>query len=82
MIAIFFPTGEMAMSDRYAVSCANKRHHNSERRARDAAKASQIAYGIPMNAYPCEHCKKWHVGSTYPQYSRTEREKQSVVSDS
>lgn len=64
------------MSERFARSCANKRHYNSERRANDAAKASQIVYGVPMNAYACEfHPGKFVVGSTYPQYAKAERMK-------
>ena len=65
------------MSERYARACAKKRHYNSERRAVQAAKASQIIYGIPMRAYACEfHPGKFVVGSTYPQYSKTERMKE------
>lgn len=64
------------MSERFARSCANKRHYNSERRAADAAKASQIVYCVPMNAYPCEfHPGKFVIGSTYPQNAKAERMK-------
>jgi hypothetical protein len=64
------------MSSRYATSCAGKKHYHSPRRAQDAAKASQIKFGIPMNAYPCEyHPGKWVIGSTYPWNSKSERRK-------
>ena len=64
------------MSDRYAVSCSKKKHYHSIRRANDAAKDSQIKFGIPMNAYPCPyHPGKFCVGSTYPWNSKTERRK-------
>jgi hypothetical protein len=54
------------MSDRWASSCRGKRHYNSERRAAEAAKSSQVMYGVPMNAYPCEFCPtKWVVGNTF-----------------
>lgn len=55
------------MSERWARSCRGKRHYNSERRAQEAAKSSQIMYKQTMNAYPCEFCPgKWVTGSTYP----------------
>ena len=53
------------MSDKWASSCRGKRRYNTEKKANAAAKASQIAYGVPMNAYECGFCKKWHVGNTY-----------------
>lgn len=62
------------MSERFARSCAGKRAYNSERRAREAAKGSQVVYGQKMNAYLCEFCERWHVGSTYPQQARAARE--------
>ena len=61
------------MSERYASSCAGKHHYRSQRRADDAAKESQIKFGIPLNSYLCPYCSQWHVGSTYPQYAKTER---------
>ena len=66
------------MSDRWASSCVGKRHYNSERRADEAAKASQIVYGVPMRSYPCEFCKgKFVVGNTFAtngKKARMERE--------
>jgi hypothetical protein len=68
------------MSERFARACAKKRHYNSERRANEVAKASQIIYGVPMNAYPCPFCKgKFCVGSTYPQYAKAERMKEESL---
>ena len=63
------------MSERAARSCNGKIWYNSQRRASAAAKASQIVYGIPINEYLCDICKKWHCGSTYPQNARAERMK-------
>ena len=55
------------MSKRWASSCRKKRHYSSERRATDVAKDSQIKFGVPMNAYPCEFCPgKWVIGNTFP----------------
>ena len=65
------------MSERYSRSCAGKRAYNSERRAAEAAKGSQILYGQPMNAYKCEFCNRWHVGSTLPWNSSTARRERS-----
>jgi hypothetical protein len=66
------------MSDRWASSCVGKRHYNSERRADEAAKASQIVYGVPIRSYPCEFCKgKFVVGNTFAtngKKARMERE--------
>lgn len=62
------------MSERYARACAHKRRYNSQRRAADAAKASQIVFGQPMNEYLCEICKRWHVGSTFMRDGRLQRE--------
>ena len=68
------------MSEKYARACAKKRHYNSERRAREAAKASKIVYGVALNAYPCDfHPGKWVVGSTYPQYAKAERMKEASL---
>ena len=68
------------MSERYARACAKKRHYNSLRRADEAAKASKIAFGIPMRAYACEfHPGKFVVGSTYPQYAKAERMKEESL---
>ncbi len=68
------------MSERFARACAKKRHYNSLRRAEQAAKASKIVYGIPLNAYPCPyHPGKWVVGSTYPQYAKAERMKEESL---
>jgi hypothetical protein len=54
------------MSEKWASSCRGKRHYNSERRADEAARASQVVYGVKMNSYPCEfHPGKWVVGNTY-----------------
>ena len=62
------------MSQRYAQACAHKRHYHSKRRADDAAKESQIRFGIPLNSYECPfHPGHWVVGSTYPQYSKQAR---------
>ena len=62
------------MSSRYAAACAGKHHYKSQRRADDAAKESQIKFGIPMNSYPCKwHPGKWVIGSTYPQYAKSAR---------
>jgi hypothetical protein len=67
------------MSERTSRACSGKKHYNSERRARDAAKESQIKFGIPMNEYPCPVCKgKWVVGSTYPWDAKTERRKRDA----
>lgn len=61
------------MSDHAARSCNGKIRYNSQRRAADAAKASQIIYGIPMNEYLCDICKRWHVGSTRVYDAKTAR---------
>ena len=53
------------MSDRWASSCRGKKHYNSERRADEAAKASQVVYGVPMRSYKCDFCGRWHVGNTF-----------------
>ena len=53
------------MSDRWASACRGKRYYNSERRADEAARASQVVYGIHLNSYFCEFCKRWHVGATF-----------------
>ena len=66
------------MSDRWASACRGKRHYNSERRADEAAKASQVVYGVPINSYPCPyHPGKWVVGNTFARngkHARMERE--------
>lgn len=69
------------MSERYARACAHKRGYNSERRASEAAKGSQIVFGIPMNSYKCDVCRKWHVGSTYPQNSTAARREAEVPTE-
>lgn len=61
------------MSERAASKCGGKKRHSSERRARDAAKASGRKFGIRMNEYSCEFCKGWHVGSTYSRDGRAAR---------
>ena len=62
------------MSERYASACAGKHHYRSQRRADDAAKESQIKFGIPLNSYECPfHPKMFVVGSTYPQYAKAAR---------
>ena len=62
------------MSSRYAAACAGKHHYKSQRRADDAAKESQIKFGIPLNSYECPfHPKMFVVGSTYPQYAKAAR---------
>lgn len=68
------------VSERYARSCAHKKHYPSERRAADAAKESQRKFGIPMNAYECEfHPKQYVIGSTFPWNSRSERREREGV---
>ena len=63
------------MSERYARSCAGKKHYRSERRADEAAKRSQIKFKVPMNSYPCPFCKgSWVVGNTYPWNAKNARE--------
>jgi hypothetical protein len=70
------------MSDRWASSCRGKRHYNSERRADQAAKASQIAYGVKLNSYPCPFCPgKFCVGNTFAangKAARREKEQNSL----
>ena len=61
------------MSDRWASACRGKRRYNSERKAETAAKTSQIVYGVPMNAYLCDYCKKWHVGNTLARNGKRAR---------
>ena len=71
------------MSDKWASACRGKRRYNSERRAKEAAKTSQMLYGVPINAYgPCEFCSKWHVGNSFAangRKARNEREKDSLT---
>lgn len=63
------------MSERFARSCAGKKHYRSERKAEVAAKRSQRTYGVPLNAYPCDFCKGlWVVGNTYPWNAKNARE--------
>ena len=69
------------MSERYASSCAHKIHYNSERRADEAAKASQIVYQVPMNAYKCDYCGRWHVGNTFARNGKRARMQQENESD-
>ena len=48
--------------------------NRSQRRADDAAKESQIKFGIPLNSYECPfHPKMFVIGSTYPQYAKAAR---------
>ena len=61
------------MSEKWASACRGKRHYNSPRKAADAAKASQIVYQVPMNAYFCEFCKRWHVGNTFADNGKEAR---------
>ena len=62
------------MSDKWASACRGKRHYNSEHRADEAAKASQIVYGVAMNSYPCPfHPGKWVVGSTFARNGKRAR---------
>lgn len=68
------------MSERFARSCAGKKRYNSARRATEAAKAAQIIYAQEMNAYACEFCGRYHVGSTHPWEGRVARlEKETVI---
>jgi len=68
------------VSDRYARSCAGKKHYNSKRRADEAAKSSQILYGITMNAYACPfHPGKFCVGTTHPWEAKTARRENGLA---
>ncbi len=70
------------MSNRWASSCRGKVPYNSERRANEAAKASQVVYSVEMNSYFCEFCHKWHVGNTFARNgkaARREREDNTSV---
>ena len=62
------------MSQRWASSCAGKKHYNSPRKAEAAAKDSQIIYGTPMNSYACPYCKgKFVVGNTLARNGKRAR---------
>jgi len=69
------------LSRRWAVACRGKRRYNSERKAREAARGSQIVYGVPMNEYECEFCKGWHVGNTFAANGKEARREQAVLAD-
>ena len=70
------------MSERYARSCAGKKHYRSERRADEAAKRSKIKFGVPMNSYPCDFCKgMWVVGNTYPWNAKNARDAREESND-
>jgi len=65
------------VSDKWVASCTGKKRYNSERKAEAAARASQVCYGVPMNAYgPCEFCRKWHVGNTFAANGKKARREQ------
>lgn len=69
------------MSERWASSCRGKKHYNSEHRADEAAKASQIVYQVPMNAYKCDYCGRWHVGNTFARNGKRARMQQENDSE-
>jgi hypothetical protein len=71
------------MSGKWVASCTGKKRYNSERKAEAAARASQVCYGVPMNAYgPCEFCKRYHVGNTYASNgSRARQAREETVND-
>jgi len=61
------------MSDLYSKKCAGKLRYSSERKASEAARSSQRAFGTPMTSYECDFCKGFHVGNVFSRYSSTGR---------
>ena len=67
------------MSEWFARACSTKKRFPSERRAKEAAKLSQIKFGNPMEAYSCRFCKQWHIGASSPEFGSTARRMREVA---
>ena len=58
-------------------SCESKVQHLSEASAVRAAKAVRAKnQGVPMWAYKCPHCGKWHIGTPSSRKLQASRAKQ------